>query len=128
MNRALPFLLLLALSGCASPEGGVEPAPAHQHAGHGDQHHAGHAGHHSAAKASAVDPICGMAVDPGTTRIVEEGGQQFLFCSDACRDSFNESPRAKGQACFDAGCSCAEEMPGCDCGHCSGSFEPCPCG
>jgi len=126
MNRALPFILLLALSGCASPEEGAEPAPAHQHAGHGDHHDAG--GQHSAAKAPAVDPICGMKVDPGTTRIVEEGGQRFLFCSDACHDSFKESPRTKGQAFFDAGCSCAAEMPGCDCGHCSGSFEPCPCG
>lgn len=128
MTRALPFLLMLALSGCASPGRGPEPAPPRQpadHTGHGEH---GHAGHHSAAKTPAVDPVCGMDVDPGTPRFVEEGGQRFLFCSDACRDAFLEAPRAKGKSFFDARCSCAEEMPGCDCGHCSGSFEPCPCG
>lgn len=41
----------------------------------------------------AVDPVCGMPVEPG--RAVgpsEYGGDQYFFCSDACRRRFEADP------------------------------------
>lgn len=121
---ALIFIVSGLALGCASGDPAREgPAsrPAHAH---------GHHEHpqHQAAAMPAVDPICGMEVDPAEALTVEEGGQQFVFCSAGCQATFQGAPREKGQAFFDKGCKCAEEMPGCDCGHCSGKFEPCPCG
>jgi len=47
----------------------------------------------SPAGSEAVDPVCGMTVDaggaPGT---IEYQGQRFTFCSEQCRDRFQEHP------------------------------------
>ena len=39
------------------------------------------------------DPVCGMEVEdtPDTSRAVHEG-RTYVFCSDSCRERFEESP------------------------------------
>jgi Cu+-exporting ATPase len=42
---------------------------------------------------NAKDPICGGLVDTVKARHKSEyAGFQYYFCSDACRDKFNEGP------------------------------------
>jgi P-type Cu+ transporter len=42
---------------------------------------------------NAKDPICGGLVDTVKARHKSEhGGLEYYFCSDACRDKFNERP------------------------------------
>jgi len=40
-----------------------------------------------------VDPVCGMFVDPEKTKItVLIEGQNYYFCAESCRTSFEENP------------------------------------
>ena len=50
----------------------------------------------------ATDPVCGMAVEQDATLHLEGDGQEWWFCSDACRADFAAHPdtyraRARGQ-------------------------------
>jgi YHS domain-containing protein len=132
MTRAFVVCLALTLTsiGCSSSE--QQPAPAPQPAATGGHDHGGHDhGDHHAAPAgtgAALDPVCGMEVAAGGTLFVDEGGQRFPFCSAQCKARFQQDPHRMGQAFFDAHCPCKTTMDACDCGHCTGTFEPCGCG
>ena len=41
-----------------------------------------------ALEAMVIDPVCGMPVDPGTGTHLELDGDEWWFCSTACRDAF----------------------------------------
>ena len=42
---------------------------------------------------TVVDPVCGMSVDPETVKIkVYIEGQNYYFCAESCRKSFEENP------------------------------------
>ena len=46
-----------------------------------------------ATAAKAKDPVCGMSVDPATAKHrAEHDGQEFFFCSAACRAKFLADP------------------------------------
>lgn len=131
-----PFVLCLALTltsiGCSSSEQRPSPAPQPAAGGGHDHHHGGHDhGDHHAAPAgtgAALDPVCGKEVAAGGTLFLDEGGQRFPFCSAQCKARFQQDPHRMGQAFFDAHCPCKTTMDDCDCGHCTGAFEPCGCG
>ncbi|HLY09248.1 MAG TPA: YHS domain-containing protein [Planctomycetota bacterium] len=38
------------------------------------------------------DPVCGAQVDVQTSVTELEGGKQYYFCSDECRQKFIENP------------------------------------
>ncbi len=41
----------------------------------------------------AIDPVCKMEVDPETAMAkLEHGGTLYYFCSDSCRQSFEDNP------------------------------------
>ena len=40
----------------------------------------------------AIDPVCGMEVDENQALRVTYEGQNYYFCSEDCRDEFNEAP------------------------------------
>ena len=41
-----------------------------------------------------TDPVCGMRLDdPDPAFAVERDGQEYQFCSAACRDQFQSNPR-----------------------------------
>ncbi len=41
---------------------------------------------------SVKDPVCGAQVDPKTAIRDEEQGSEYYFCSEECRQKFNDSP------------------------------------
>ncbi len=41
-----------------------------------------------ALEAMVIDPVCGMPVDPGAGTHLELDGDEWWFCSNACRDAF----------------------------------------
>jgi YHS domain-containing protein len=138
VSRAFVLCLVLSLSaiGCSSSE--QQPAPAaHDHGAHDHASH-DHGSHahgtaptgadHHAPVAIENDPICGMKATPSWTLSAMEAGQRFPFCSASCKAKFEKDPHKIGQAFFDKNCGCKATMPDCDCGHCTGTFEPCPCG
>jgi len=50
----------------------------------------------------AVDPVCGVHVDqraaiPEEEFTAEYGGQTFYFCSEACKQAFEEAPAQYGR-------------------------------
>jgi Cu+-exporting ATPase len=43
--------------------------------------------------AIVTDPVCGMRIDPDdAAAIVEQDGETYYFCSEACRDAFVANP------------------------------------
>ena len=44
----------------------------------------------------ARDPVCGMSVDVTTSYAEAVGGQTYYFCSENCRQRFDENPTAYG--------------------------------
>jgi YHS domain-containing protein len=47
---------------------------------------------------SERDPVCGMTVDVTTAYSEAVGGQTYYFCSENCRQRFDENPTAFGAA------------------------------
>jgi len=40
-----------------------------------------------------TDPVCHMQVDETTTTaMVEHGGSKYYFCSQSCKEKFEQSP------------------------------------
>lgn len=67
------------------------------------------------------DPVCGMEV--GNIKKApskEYKGKVYYFCSKKCVKSFKKNPAPYT-------CGCAAMMKDCDCGHCKGKEETCPC-
>lgn len=61
---------------------------AHMMGGHG---HGGHGG--STPGGGTKDPVCGMTVDPQqTTAAAVREGMTYYFCSNVCRDKFEQAP------------------------------------
>lgn len=56
----------------------------------GSRHHASVTAA-SAAQASR-DPVCGMAVAAGTSMTAQHGGRLYRFCSERCRQRFQQAP------------------------------------
>lgn len=46
----------------------------------------------------ARDPICGMTVEVTTAYSEAAGGQTYYFCSENCRQEFDENPSRFGAA------------------------------
>ncbi len=44
----------------------------------------------------ARDPVCGMTVDVTTSYAEAVGGDTYYFCSENCRQRFDENPAAFG--------------------------------
>jgi YHS domain-containing protein len=44
----------------------------------------------------ARDPVCGMSVDVTTAYAEAVGGETYYFCSEACRQRFDENPNGFG--------------------------------
>lgn len=45
------------------------------------------------AAETMFDPVCGMVVHPeNAIASVEYGGKTYYFCSEECKDEFNEDP------------------------------------
>jgi Cu+-exporting ATPase len=44
----------------------------------------------------ARDPVCGMTVEVTTAYSEAVGGQTYYFCSENCRQRFDENPTAYG--------------------------------
>ncbi len=62
---------------------------AHMMGGHGHGHHGGHGDTGGETK----DPVCGMTVDREKSRAASiYRGSTFYFCSNSCRDKFEQSP------------------------------------
>ena len=39
------------------------------------------------------DPVCGMDVEPTATALTSDyGGQTYYFCSETCKQQFDEAP------------------------------------
>ncbi|HHT9114589.1 MAG: YHS domain-containing protein [Planctomycetes bacterium] len=73
-------------------------------------------------KAEAVkDPVCGMEVDNIKKAPSEKyKGKVYYFCSKKCVEIFKKGPAPYT-------CGCVTVMKDCDCGHCKGKEETCPC-
>jgi Cu+-exporting ATPase len=54
---------------------------------------------------TARDPVCGMSVDMTTAYSEAVGGQTYYFCSENCRQRFDEDPGSftAGSASFGDG-------------------------
>ncbi len=59
----------------------------------------------------ATDPVCGMDVDPETALTLEREGTAYHFCSERCRDRFQQDPSAYVQAVGAPGGSPAATSP-----------------
>lgn len=46
----------------------------------------------------ATDPVCGMDVDRESVLTLEHDGTAYHFCSQRCRDRFQQDPSAYAQA------------------------------
>jgi YHS domain-containing protein len=44
----------------------------------------------------AKDPVCGMTVEVTTAYSEAVGGQTYYFCSESCRQRFDENPTGYG--------------------------------
>ncbi len=67
------------------------------------------------------DPVCGMEIDDIKKAKSEEyKGKVYYFCSNKCVKTFKKNPAPYT-------CGCATKMKECDCGHCKGKEETCPC-
>ena len=53
-----------------------------------------HEHHQSVTKTSqsVTDPVCGMHVDPKTALTLDHDGRPYHFCSERCRDRFQDDP------------------------------------
>lgn len=73
-------------------------------------------------KAEAVkDPVCSMEVDNIKKAPSEKYKDKvYYFCSKKCEKDFKKNPAPYT-------CGCAAKMKDCDCGHCKGKEETCPC-
>ena len=73
-------------------------------------------------KVEAVkDPVCGMEVDNIKKAPSEKYKDKvYYFCSKKCEKDFKKNPAPYT-------CGCAAKMKDCDCGHCKGKEETCPC-
>ena len=73
-------------------------------------------------KAEAVkDPVCGMEVSDIKKASSEEyKGKVYYFCSKERKKTFIKNPAPYT-------CGCAAKMKDCDCSHCKGKEETCPC-
>ena len=68
-----------------------------------------------------IDPVCGMQVSDIKKASSEEyKGKVYYFCSKECKKTFKKNPAPYT-------CGCAAKMKDCDCGHCKGKEETCPC-
>lgn len=46
-----------------------------------------------------IDPVCGMNVDETNTEYqTQYGGQTYSFCSQECKDTFEEKPERYARA------------------------------
>lgn len=73
-------------------------------------------------KAEAIkDPVCGMEVNDIKKAPSEKYKDKvYYFCSKKCVKTFKKNPAPYT-------CGCATMMKECDCGHCKGKEETCPC-
>ena len=73
-------------------------------------------------KAEAIkDPVCGMEVSDIKKALSEKYKDKvYYFCSKKCKKTFKKSPAPYA-------CGCATVMKDCDCGHCKGKEDTCPC-
>ncbi len=73
-------------------------------------------------KAAAIkDPVCGMEVSNIKKAPSEKYKDKvYYFCSKKCKKTFKKSPAPYT-------CGCATVMKDCDCGHCKGKEDTCPC-
>src|SRR3990172_7274865 len=73
-------------------------------------------------KAEAVkDPVCGMDVSDIKKAPSEKyKGKVYYFCSKKRVEIFKKGPAPYT-------CGCAAMMKDCDCGHCKGKEDTCPC-
>lgn len=68
------------------------------HGGHGSSDGQGrHSNHHGESSDSGgsrmiKDPVCGVFVDPQTSISSKHMGQNFYFCSPACKENFDKEP------------------------------------
>lgn len=85
--------------------------------------HGSHAGPETKGEKAEVvkDPVCGMEVSNIKKAPTEKYKDEvYYFCSKKCEKAFKKSPAPYI-------CGCAAMMKGCDCGHCKGKEETCPC-
>ena len=59
----------------------------------------------------ARDPVCGMMVDVTTSISEAVGGQTYYFCSENCRQRFDENPTAYGAAAAGEGSGLERHEP-----------------
>ena len=52
---------------------------------------------------TARDPVCGMSVDITTAYAEAVAGQTYYFCSENCRQRFDENPAAYGASSASSG-------------------------
>lgn len=93
------------------------------HGSHESGGHAAQAGSETKGEKAAVvkDPVCGMEVNNIKKAPTEKyKGKVYYFCSKKCEKAFKKGPAPYI-------CGCATMMKGCDCGHCEGKEEACPC-
>ena len=107
---------LWASSCCSSGKDGDHSS--HESGGHAIQTKA----ESKSEKAEAVkDPVCGMEVDNIKKAPSEKYKDTvYYFCSKKCEKDFKKNPAPYT-------CGCAAKMKDCDCGHCKGKEETCPC-
>ena len=43
-------------------------------------------------KATATDPVCGMEIDGKPAATAQYQGQKYQFCSQDCKEQFEEDP------------------------------------
>ncbi len=56
-----------------------------------------------ASAAEQRDPVCGMTVSPAASAgKVEYDGREYFFCSDQCRQKFEQNPQPYGAAANDS--------------------------
>lgn len=104
-------------SSCCGSSGGSDHS-SHESGGHATQTKA----ELNSEKAATVkDPVCGMEINNIKKAPSEKyKGKVYYFCSKKCEKVFKKGPAPYT-------CGCATMMKDCDCGHCKGKEETCPC-
>ncbi len=131
MNRiflcvALVLIFAVGLS-CAHISRAVQACGACGREGeHGSSKSGGHTAQAKAEvkseKTEAIkDPVCNREVSDIKKAPSEKyKGTVYYFCSKKCEKDFKKDPAPYT-------CGCAARMKGCNCGHCKGKDDTCPC-